>query len=95
MNHKWRTERTTDLVITLPASVDPDATVTYYLIDTTHSNRYDVGSGTGTLEAVSPPTIIAGAVTITMQPRSVHLLQFGPPGPPPAVPGGEWGIPIG
>ncbi len=88
VNHKWRMERTTDLVITLPNSVSGGANVTYYLIDAAHSNRYDVGSGTGVLQTVTAPTITAGTVTITMEPRSVHLLQFGP-----QLMDGQWGIP--
>ena len=32
----------------------------------------------GSLQTVTPPAISSGIVTLTMQPRSVHLLQISP-----------------
>ncbi len=85
VNHKYRLDRTTPIEITLPASVPSDSPITYYLIDADHSNYWDAGSGDGSLGTVSSPTIVAGTVTLEMQPRSVHLLVFAEPTGAPVV----------
>lgn len=82
VNHKYRLERTTDLEINLPVSVSDEDSVVHYVVDATHSNYYDTGTGDGTLETVTPPNIVAGKITITMQPRSVHILVVGDESPP-------------
>lgn len=73
-NLKLRDERVTELTITLPAAVG-SVIPTYRIVDASHSDAYD-SSPTTTLDTVAPPTVSAGTVTLMMQPRSIHLLQF-------------------
>ena len=81
-NWKARNQRVTELTITLPSSVSGIAPA-YYLVDATHSDAFDSSPDDGTLQTLAAPTISAGKITLQMQPRSVHLLQFTPPPPPP------------
>ena len=78
VNHKWRLDRTTDLTITLPASVASGAVTEYRRIDSETSSYYDTQTGSGELEIVNPPSVDGGTVTLTMEPRSVHLLTISP-----------------
>lgn len=89
VNYKYRKDHLTSLTITLPASVATANTVKYFLIDAAHSDYLDQGSGDGTLQQVTAPTISAGTVTLLMLPRSVHLLEFST-----VLSGGHWGIPL-
>lgn len=82
VNHKYRKDHFVTLDITLPASVVDGTVSTHFVVDATHSNYWDNPSGTGSLEQVTVPAIVSGVVTITMQPRSVHLLEVVPAVPP-------------
>ena len=81
-NWKARNQRVTDLTITLPASVSGIAP-NYYLVDSGHSDAFDSSPDDGTLQTLAAPAVVAGTITLSLQPRSVHLLQFTPPPPPP------------
>lgn len=65
-----------DLTIRIPG-VGSGRTVTHYVIDAEHSNRFTAGEEHTNLETVPPPAITAnGELTISLRPRSVHVIEI-------------------
>lgn len=79
VNLKMRNDRVSELTITLPEIV-AGVTPSYYVVDADHSDAYDGSADDGTLQSVTPPAA-GSTVTLWMQPRSVHLLQYDIPDP--------------
>ena len=79
-NHKWRLDRETPIRVELPDT--SLAATAHYVIDANHSNPFEQGSGTGTLEQMALPTVSGGVMEFEMLPRSVHLVTLATPAPP-------------
>jgi len=52
--------------------------ITSYVVDDAHSNAFDAGKDHAELETVAPPELQDGKLSLTMRPRSVHLLVLEP-----------------
>ena len=80
-NLSYRKDKTVDLRLALPPRLE-GATTVHYVIDDKHSNYYDqvrngaLGRSRGALQSFVKGTVSGNALTISMRPRSVHLLEF-------------------
>jgi hypothetical protein len=77
VNHKYRMDRTTKVRLTIPSRI-AGYTITRYLVDTTHSNKFDTPAASGALETVPAPAVNGTTLDVVMTPRSVTLLEFTP-----------------
>ena len=72
--------RGSDIPVTISVpGLSSNASVTYYVVDSGHSNYKDNGTGPdssnpGSLETITPPTIQNSTLQIIAKARSVHLL---------------------